>query len=168
MTNRTAARLGALLDAGLSWIAGVILFIMMILTSVDVFTRYVLNSPIRGAFEISEILMAVLIFAGLPLVSRKDEHVTIEFADKLIPGVLRGLMDALVHLACAAMLFGAAWLMWLKAQRVAQYGDNTATLKIELAPFVYLMCALILVTALIHLVKAFQPGRSESQSAGLV
>lgn len=164
----TSARLGAVLDAGLSWIAGVILFVMMILTSVDVFTRYVLNSPIRGAFEISEILMAVLIFAGLPLVSRKDEHVTIEFGQGLIPRFLRPFMNAMVHLACSAMMFGAAWLMWLKAQRVGQYGDNTATLKIELAPFVYLMCMLILITALIHLVKAFRPGPSDSQSGGLV
>ncbi len=168
MKNQTSARLGAALDAGLSWIAGVVLFVMMMLTAVDVFTRYVLNSPIRGAFEISEILMAVLIFAGLPLVSRKDEHVTIEFAERLIPPALRVVMDAFVHLACSAMMFGAAWLMWLKAQRISQYGDNTATLKIEIAPFVYLMCALILVTALIHLAKAFYPGRSESQSGGLV
>lgn len=162
------ARSSRSLDAVLSWIAGVILFSMMILTSVDVFTRYVLNAPIRGAFEISEILMAVLIFAGLPLVSRKNEHVTIEFADRLVPGALKGVMDGLVHLVCAGLMFGASWLMFLKAQRVAQYGDNTATLKIELAPFVYLMCVLILITALIHVVKAFRPDSSDAQSGGLV
>ena len=66
------------------------------------------------------------------------------------------------------MMFGSAWLMFLKAQRVGQYGDNTATLKIELAPFVYLMCLLILITGLIHVVKAFQPAASDSQSGGLV
>lgn len=156
------------LDTALAWIAGAVLFAMMLLTSVDVFSRYVMNAPIPGAFEISEILMAVLIFAGLPMVSDKNEHVTIEFAEKLVPGALRKIMDSVVHLSCAAMMFGAAWLLWLKAQRVSQYGDNTATLKIALAPFVYLMCGLVLVTALIHVVKAFRRGNLDSPSGGLV
>ena len=168
MKKSVFTRSAGYLDVVLSWIAGVVLFSMMLLTSADVFTRYVLNAPIRGAFEVSEILMAVLIFAGLPLVSRKNEHVTIEFADRLIPDVLRGVLDALVQLVCAGMMFGSAWLMFLKAQRVGQYGDNTATLKIELAPFVYLMCLLILITGFIHVVKAFRPGDSESQSGGPV
>jgi hypothetical protein len=62
-----------------------------------------------------------------------------------------------VHFVCAAVLFGAAWIVWLKAERTARLGDVTAALHLVLAPYVYLMCALILATAVIHLVKAFLP-----------
>ena len=108
---------------------------------------------------------------ALPVCREIDQAVVFRAwapGDRLIPDVLRGVLDALVQLVCAGMMFGSAWLMFLKAQRVGQYGDNTATLKIELAPFVYLMCLLILITGFIHVVKAFRPGDSESQSGGLV
>lgn len=155
MTQPAINRLGNWLDATLSWLAATILFCMMLLTSADVFMRYLLNAPIRGAFEIAEILMAIVIFAGLPLVSRHDEHVTVDFADRLLPAWARRITQVVVHACCGAMLLGMSWLILLKAQRVHEYGDNTATLKIALAPFAYFMSALILVTALVHLVKMF-------------
>jgi len=45
---------------------------MMVLTFVDVVGRYLLNRPLRGAFELTELGLVVLIFAGLPLVSHAD------------------------------------------------------------------------------------------------
>ena len=53
----------------------------MMLTTADVVGRYIFNWPIRGAFEITELLLLTLIFAGLPLASRADEHVTLDFID---------------------------------------------------------------------------------------
>ena len=47
---------------------GIVLFVLMLLTVVDVAGRK-LNFPIRGGVEMAEILLAMLIFAGLPLVS---------------------------------------------------------------------------------------------------
>ena len=47
--------------------AAVLLFAMMVLTFVDVWGRYFFNSPVPGGFEVTELMMAALIFAGLPL-----------------------------------------------------------------------------------------------------
>ena len=55
--------------------ASALLLMMMVLTFADVVARYLLNRPIRGAFEITELTLLVLIFAGLPLVSHADENV---------------------------------------------------------------------------------------------
>ena len=41
--------------------------------------------------------------------------------------------------------------------RVAEYGDTTSVLKLPLAPVAYLMGAMIVVAALIHLVLIFVP-----------
>jgi hypothetical protein len=62
--------------------ASVLLFGMMVLTFFDVVARYLLNKPIRGAFEVTELALLVLIFAGLPLVSHADEHVTMDFIER--------------------------------------------------------------------------------------
>jgi TRAP-type transport system small permease protein len=136
-------------------LAACVLFAMMMLTFVDVILRYWFNAPLRGSFEVTEILMAVLIFSGLPLVSRRGEHVAIDTFDRMLPRLLQRVLPPVVNLLCAAVLFGMAWLLAGRAARFANAGDVTQTLKIGIAPFVYLMAALTLVTALVHLAAAF-------------
>lgn len=143
-------------DALLGLIAAVILFGMMALTFVDVFMRYIVGDSIRGSFEITELMMVILIFAGLPLVSRKDEHVTVDLVEHLLPVPVRRALRVAAHLVCAAALLGMCWLMWRKAGEIVGYGDVTAALRVVLWPYVYFMSALALVTALIHFHKAFR------------
>ena len=71
-------------EAVLGVAASAILLGMMVLTVVDVIARYVFNRPLRGAFEVTELLLLVLIFAGLPLVSLADEHAVMDFVDRVL------------------------------------------------------------------------------------
>ena len=71
-------------DALLGVVASCILLAMMFLTVVDVVARYAFSRPLRGAFEVTELMLLVLIFAGLPLVSFSDEHATMDFIDRLL------------------------------------------------------------------------------------
>src|SRR5687768_18133088 len=109
---------------------------MMVLTFADVVARYLLNRPIRGGFEITELLLLVLIFAGLPLVSHADEHVTMDFIDAWLSARARRLLHRVMHLAVAALMAFMAWQVWIKAGRIASYGDTTDVLRIVYAPFV--------------------------------
>jgi len=147
-------------ERALEMLAAALLFSMMVLTFVDVVLRYVFNAPIRGSFEVSETMMAVLIFAGLPLVSRKGEHIAIDSVVRLAPPWLRRLSALAVQLGCAAALVGMAWLLWVKGLRFASAGDVTQTLKLPIAPVVQLMALLTLFTALIHVLLAWQGLRS--------
>src|ERR1043165_9608954 len=116
---------------------------MMCLTFADVVARYLFNRPIRGAFELTELGLLVLIFAGLPLVSHADEHVTMDFIDRILPGRLARLWVQVMHAVCAAIMFFLAWQVWLKAGKLADYGDTTDVLLISIGPFVYFMSAMI-------------------------
>jgi len=145
-------------DAVLGVAASVILVCMMLLTFVDVVARYLFDFPLRGGFEVTELMLLVLIFAGLPLVSHADEHVTMDFIDRLLPAHGRRVLARVVHAACAAVMFFLAWQMWVKAGKIAGYGDTTDVLKITVGPFVYFMAAMILLTGLVHLYKVFEPG----------
>jgi TRAP-type C4-dicarboxylate transport system permease small subunit len=136
--------------------ASAILFAMMALTFVDVLARYLFRSPVRGAFEVTELMLLVLIFAGLPLVSYGDEHALMDFIDRLLsPRAQRGLIAA-VHLVCAGIMFLLAWLVWLKADRIWAYRDATDVLRIVYGPFVYFMAVMIGLTGVIHVVKSFE------------
>jgi TRAP-type C4-dicarboxylate transport system permease small subunit len=136
--------------------ASAVLLAMMGLTFVDVIARYVFNRPLAGAFEVTELLLLVLIFAGLPLVTHADEHALMDFIDRpLGPRVTRGLERA-VHLLCAAVMALLAWLIWLKADRIWAYRDATDVLRIVYGPFVYFMAVAIGLTAVIHLYKVVE------------
>ena len=133
--------------------ASAILLAMMLLTTVDVVARYVFNRPLRGAFEVTELMLLVLIFAGLPLVSFTDEHAVMDFVDRVLgPRALRGL-TGLVHAVSAGFMALLAWLTWRKADRIWAYQDSTDVLRILYGPFVYFMAVTLALAAVIHLYK---------------
>lgn len=152
-------------DAVLGIASSMLLLGMMLLTFADVVARYLLNRPIRGAFEITELALLILIFAGLPLVSHADEHVTMDFIDRLLPPAGQRALLRLVHVVCAAVMFFLAWQVWLKAGKVAGYGDTTDVLRIAVGPFVYFMDAMIALTGLVHVYKIFVPGAGSASQA---
>ena len=152
-------------DAVLGVAASALLFGMMLLTFADVVARYLFNRPIRGAFEVTELVLLTLIFAGLPLVSHADEHVTMDFIDRVLPPAARRVLLRLVHAACAALMFFLTWQVWIKAGKIAGYGDTTDVLRIIVGPFVYFMDAMIALTGLIHLYKVFAPGDGAASQA---
>ena len=149
-------------DAVLGIAASAILFLMMLLTFVDVVMRYLVNRPIRGGFEITEMMLLMLIFAGLPLVSHADEHVTMDFIDKLLGPRALDVLGRAVNAFCAAVMFFLTWQVWIKAGKIAGYGDTTDVLKILVGPFVYFMAAMIALTGLVHVFKIFWPGAPRS------
>jgi TRAP-type C4-dicarboxylate transport system permease small subunit len=127
----------------------------MVLTFADVVARYLLNHPIRGAFEITELTLLVLIFAGLPLVSHADEHVTMDFIDRILPPRLRAAWIRFMHAVCAAIMFFLSWQVWIKATRISSYNDTTDVLLITIGPFVYFMALMIALTGAVHVFKLF-------------
>jgi TRAP-type C4-dicarboxylate transport system permease small subunit len=136
--------------------ASAILMAMMLLTFVDVVARYVFRRPVRGAFEVTELMLLVLIFAGLPLVSFTDEHAVMDFIDRVLGGrALRGL-ERLVQAVNAVFMFLLAWLTWLKADRIWAYRDSTDVLRIVYGPFVYFMAGTLGLAGIIHLYKIVQ------------
>jgi TRAP-type C4-dicarboxylate transport system permease small subunit len=140
-------------EALLGVAASIILLAMMVLTTVDVVARYVFNRPLRGAFEVTELLLLVLIFAGLPLVSFTNEHAVMDFIDRVLGRrALRGLQGG-VELVSAVLMFGLAWLVWGKADRIWAYRDATDVLRILYGPFVYFMALTLAFAGLIHLYK---------------
>lgn len=151
----------AWLEAALGLTSATVLFLMMLITTVDVVGRYVFNSPLNGGFEVTEMLLAALIYCGLPLVSQRREHIVIDTFDPLMsPKVKRGL-DMFAEIVCSLTLGGIGYLIFMRAVRVAGYGDTTNVLRLPLAPVAYLMGVMIVLACLIHLSLIFVPHRDD-------
>src|SRR5436853_7761918 len=108
MTSPQSSEPGIWLGRALGFSAAVLLFGLMALTTADVIGRYIFNWPLRGAFEITELLLLALIFAGLPLASRADEHVTLDFIDMTLGEGGRRLLRRLIDLVCGILILGLA------------------------------------------------------------
>jgi TRAP-type C4-dicarboxylate transport system permease small subunit len=137
-------------DALLGAAASAVLLAMMLLTVVDVVGRYVFRRPVRGAFEVTELMLVVLIFAGLPLVSFTDEHAVMDFIDRVLGPRARRRLQRAVQAVNTAFMFLLAWLVWRKADRIWGYRDATDVLRIVYGPFVYFMAVTLALAGVIH------------------
>lgn len=155
MINATALKRA--LEGLCGMLAAAALFGIMWLTLVDVAGRKAISTSVPGSLELTEMMMVLVIFAGLPLVSMRGEHVVFDSLDPLLERWVRRAQGLVVDLLCAAALAGVAWLMWQKAGQMMSYGDTTAQLHIPQGPFVYLMSVLCGVTALVHVLLIFAP-----------
>ena len=147
-------------------LSGGALFAIMALTFADVSARKLLDNSIPGSLEMTELLMVVVIFAALPLVSLRGEHVVFDSLDSyLSPAALR-LQKAVIHLLSAAALLALGWLMWKTAGQFALNGETTAQLKLAKAPFIYGMALLCAVTGVVHLVLTVRPPADLAEGEG--
>jgi TRAP-type C4-dicarboxylate transport system permease small subunit len=135
-------RVVAFADRALGVLSSITLFSMMILTVVDVIGRYILNAPLHGAYELTEVLLALVVFGAAPLVTRRGTHVTTAlFDDRMGPGVRR-VRDASVGVFCAGLCAVLAWRLWVQADAAAAMGQGTALLDVPVAPVIYFMAVM--------------------------
>lgn len=155
------------LDRVCALLCATALFAIMALTFFDVIGRKVANHSIPGSFELTELLMVVVIFAAMPLVSRRGEHVLFDSFDSVMPADWLKVQKALVNLVCAAAMLGLGWLMWRTGGQFAESGDTTAQLKLLKAPFVYGMGIMCTVAGWVHLGLIFKPAADLAEGEGV-
>jgi TRAP-type C4-dicarboxylate transport system permease small subunit len=145
----------------LGGLAAAVLFAMMALTCADVIGRYFFSKPIVGAFEITEMALAAMIFLGLPLVTLRNEHITVDVFDPITPDWVFRIQHVV---ACAIGMVSTgylSWRLWVRATRLYEGGETTAQLKFKLGYLAYGMSILMALTAVALLVLLFRkPQRS--------
>lgn len=154
------------LEHALGAVAAVVLFAMMMVTAVDVAGRYLFSKPLPGGFELTEMMLAALIYCGLPIVSLNRGHIVIDSLDPFFAPAFKRALDVIADAVCVVTLAGIGWLIFRRALRVAEYGDTTSVLKLPLAPLAWLMGAMIAMTALIHLCLIFVPRPADTTADG--
>jgi len=154
VAQRRLARAVAALDGLLAALAGCALFALMLLTFVDVMGRELYRS-LPGALELSEMLMVVVLFCALPMVSWRAEHVCFELADAIYKGRAERLSRVVMDLICAVALGATGWACRGYARRTMEDGDVSANLGVPVGLFVYLMAAMLMLAAAMHLLRCF-------------
>lgn len=130
-----AAGPGGLAHRFVEWWAlagGVVLLGVALMTAWSAAAGWLYGKPLPGDFELTEIFVAVAIFAFLPYCQLTDANVTADlFTERAGPRAIAGLrlFAALLALAIAALL---TWRTWAGLLDYRRYVETTAILKIPI------------------------------------
>jgi TRAP-type transport system small permease protein len=149
-----AASVGRVLQRILEGVAGATLFGMMLLTTADVTGRYFFNSPILGAVELTQLMLAALVFLSLPVVCWRQEHISVDLLDAVFPARLIWVREVLVNLLVTAALWVMAQRVWALADRAFAWGDVTEFLRIPRGYLIGLISIMLALSALLTLARA--------------
>jgi len=103
---------------------------MMLLTVADVALRAAFNLPLRGTYELIELLLACTFFLALPAVFLRDEHIVVDLVDGLAPKAVPALRRFAGALAIAVLAV-MAWQGWKAAAETLVFNDVTSDLAIH-------------------------------------
>ena len=130
------------LKRALASVSAIFLFVMMVLTVVDVGGRYLVNRPLPGSFEIMQFLLALLVFSALPIVTHDRGHITVSLFDGFFRGGMRRLQQFVIFLVSAIALAIITQRMWQQGNILDETGAITGFLLWPIAPVAYAMSVL--------------------------
>ncbi|MDN3522943.1 TRAP transporter small permease [Halomonas ramblicola] len=148
------SRLGRVLQLTLEGVAGATLFALMLLTTADVTGRFFFNSPILGSVELTQLMLAAVVFLSLPVVCWREEHVSVDLLDAIFPKRLVWVRQLLVNLIVTAALWVMAGRVWGLGVRAFEWGDVTEFLRIPVGYLIYLIAVMLGLSALLTLGRA--------------
>jgi TRAP-type C4-dicarboxylate transport system permease small subunit len=165
-------RAGAAFERALRVLAfggGAVLIGLVGLVVYEVVMRYLFARPVFGGFEITELAMVLIVGFGLPYCALTGGHVAVDLFSRFLDRPALRWLNALVHLAGAALLAVVAWRATLYALGSYQWGDLSNMMRIPKYPFQLAIAASAGLFALVLLMQAVralrragraEPGRS--------
>ncbi|MPZ56253.1 MAG: TRAP transporter small permease subunit [Rhizobiales bacterium] len=109
----------------------IVLVFMMLFTTVTVLMRQLLDVPVLGVVDIMELSLVALIFIAMPGVFLRDENVTVDVIDHVLPRGSR------IALRLFGLVVALGFLVMMMIHMIPQamdkwnYGEVTMTLSIN-------------------------------------
>lgn len=123
----------------LSYISAGTLFIMMLLTTIDVFLRYVFNKPILGGLELTQFMLVIVVFCSLPYTQFKKGHVSVDFVINLFPKSIQSFCHLMNLLIGFALLLLIAVMSCFRGFDAMKNHEISGILSIPVYPFIFVV-----------------------------
>jgi TRAP-type transport system small permease protein len=117
-------------------IGAVALAVMMFLTAFDVVMRYVFNQPVKGALEVVEYLMAILVSFSIAYCAEQKGHVTVDLIMAGFPKRVQAFFNFLTNLLALGLTVLICWQCILYIISMHSSRLTSAVLLIPAYPFV--------------------------------
>jgi len=116
-----------------------VLLVMIILVTTDVTLRYVFNSPLRGVYEIVEVILVIVVAFGMAYTAMQKGMVAVEvLVERFRPRVraILGIFNSLMGLTLFSLI------SWKSTEQAITYwaaGETTYVSGLPLFPFVLIV-----------------------------
>ncbi len=135
-------------------ISNLFLLLIMAIITFDVLSRNIFNKPVKGAFEMTELASAMLVFFALAITHRHNDHVTIDFLVERFSKKVQHVINGIVELLITAVLFFMALHIFDNGVRLMGRMTTTTDLALPIHPFLFVITFTLIIFALTALFKA--------------
>lgn len=132
-----------------------LLVTMSCITTIDVIGRYAFNSPLAGAYESNELLLALLIFAALPRVTWYKQHLSVTLIDASLSPRSKKIQAFFLSLVSFICLCSLSFYLFLHALKLYEYGDMSPALQLPIYIFAVIISMFTAIAALASFVHLF-------------
>ena len=144
------SKITELLNKTLTFLAGLILIVMVLLTCANIVFR-MFWVPISGTYELMGFAGALLTAFALAYTQVKKGHISVDVLVNVFPQKVRCVLSAINNGMCFIFFMLAGWQLVIKANTLRTTGEVTETLRIIYYPFTYAVALGCVVLALILL-----------------
>ncbi|MEQ8967571.1 MAG: TRAP transporter small permease [Azospirillaceae bacterium] len=125
----------ALVDAAVGWVAGLAMLAVVATIFVNASGRYLIGFSFLGGEELARLLTVWITFVGAYIMVRRDGHVSIDLALRVMtPGLQRAARGAVGVVGVATMTY-LAWTAWQLCAFSFGTGQTGTTLPVPRALF---------------------------------
>jgi TRAP-type C4-dicarboxylate transport system permease small subunit len=129
-----------------------ILAMMMFLMATDVVLRYIFNSPLPGAYELIEYMMAILVPFGIVYCAHQKSHVSVDLVIGRFTKRTQAILGSITSLLSLSLFLLVAWQSLRYITENFESNLTSAVLLIPMYPFIAVVAVGFSVLCLVLLI----------------
>jgi TRAP-type C4-dicarboxylate transport system permease small subunit len=138
-TDNVIVRATQLLVTISAYVAGIVLVMLMLLTTADVAGRYFFNNPITGVFDITHFAVLIMTFLSLAYCGFYGGHVAIDILYNHLNRTLAGILNRVVNLIGCVLFSLISWRSLVQSVDVKEFNEASQLVLIPFYPFYYIL-----------------------------
>lgn len=116
-------------------VSSAFLMLLMFLTTADVLGRYFFNTPITGTYELTGLILALMVFYSLGSAQLKGDHIEIDFFTKKMSIKNQAILRSVSSFLLFILLSLTSWQLFEYTQRMWFGGVTSGDLGLPLYIF---------------------------------
>lgn len=124
------------------------LLVMVAINFADVMGRHLFNQPIYGIHDLTEHLMALTVFCGLPLVTMAGLHLAVDILDNFLSKPYMRWWGHVVIVVMVVILALISWTFLQSSLEAASISDVSSELRLPRGPLYLFISISALLSAL--------------------
>lgn len=152
-------RIDVLVRRASEWLVGAgaaVLVILMLMTFFDVVGRELLNAPIVGTVDMTELYMGLIVYFGIGATTYGGAHISVDIVTQRLPAGLRRVLDLFSQIVCAGLAGLICWQLWIIAGESVENNDVTRVWEMPIYPVLYAMSAASVLMAVAFALRVAQ------------